>query len=250
MDSVRFQAAVARALLRDADGGGIGMLGEKTLHSALKYYYEPDATRHEQAEAGFLADIKNEDGVTEIQTGSLFALNRKLDKYLPDTPVTVVHPVVRRRKLIYRDPETGELNSGRLSPKTGTILTAFSGLVHILSQLKKEGLVIAVPIVDAEEYRVKTGEKRRRGRPDVIKYELVPTELVDEWVFVTPSDWLRVLPEGLPTPFTAKELAAGLSCRIGEAQSVCAVLTAAGALEREKRGRAYEYRLAAGTEEE
>lgn len=250
MDSVRFDAAVARALLRESEGGGIGMLGEKTLHSALKYYYEPDSGRHEQAEAGFLADIKNEDGVTEIQTGSLFALNRKLDKYLPDTPVTVVHPVVRRRKLIYRDPETGELKKPRLSPKTGTILTAFAGLVHILPQLKKRGLAIVIPIVDTEEYRVKTGEKRRRGRPDVIKYELVPTQLVDEWVFITPADWLRVLPEGLEEPFTVRSLAAKLSCPRTEAQNVCAVLTAAGALIRERRGNAYEYSIAAGTEEE
>ena len=44
MDSVRFEAAAARALLRRPEGGGIGMLGEKSLHSALKYYYEPDET--------------------------------------------------------------------------------------------------------------------------------------------------------------------------------------------------------------
>ena len=69
MDEVRFRAAVARALLRHREG--IGMLGEKSLHSALKYYYEPDETKHEIAFEGFFADIMNEDGITEIQTGSL-----------------------------------------------------------------------------------------------------------------------------------------------------------------------------------
>lgn len=241
MDNVRFSAAVARALLRPSEGGGIGTLGEKTLHSALKYYYEPDETRHEQAEAGFLADIRNEEGVTEIQTGSLFSLNRKLDAYPKELPVTVVHPVVRRRSVIYRDPETGELSKPRLSPKKGSVYTAFWELVHIKDRLTRPYLAVVVPIVDAEEYRVRTGEKKRRRAPNVIKYELVPTELVEEWAFVTPEDWLRVLPEGLPDGFTAAKLAKELNCGARDAGVILAVLTAAGALTRERPGRAYEY---------
>ena len=78
MDEVRFNAAVARALLRKREGGGIGMLGEKTLHSALKFYYEPNVLSHEQKTLGYFADVKIEEGIIEVQTGSLGALRYKI----------------------------------------------------------------------------------------------------------------------------------------------------------------------------
>ncbi|MBO4562176.1 MAG: hypothetical protein J5772_01035 [Clostridia bacterium] len=243
MDSIRFSAAVARALLRKPEGGGIGMLGEKTLHSALKYYYEPDETCHEQRVSGFFADAMSSEGILEVQTRSLFSLNRKLREYPPEVPVTLVHPVIRRRKLIYRDPETGELSRPRLSPKQGRVTDAFWELVHIRENLRRPGLVVVIPIVDAEEYRTRE-EPKRRGRrvSSVTKYELVPTELTDEWVFVGPEDWLRVLPEGIAEKgFTVKELSRAARIPERDAQTVCSVLLAAGALTRARCGRAYRY---------
>jgi hypothetical protein len=47
---------------------GIGTLGEKALHSILKYTYEPDVSRHEIKVGGFYADIVNEQGIIEIHT--------------------------------------------------------------------------------------------------------------------------------------------------------------------------------------
>ncbi len=243
MDTVKFQAAAARALLRKSEGGGIGMLGEKTLHSALKYYYEPDDSLHEREAWGFIADIRNEDGITEIQTGSLYPLGRKLEVYLKNTRVTVVHPVVRERRLIYMDPETGELSSPRRSPKRGCIDDAFRELIHIRSFLSDPDLMIVVPIADADEYRVKTARKKRRRVPNVKKFELVPTELIEEWVFVCPGDWLRLLPEGLLSPagFTVKELAAASKRSENAARLILNTLLFTGALTRRREGRAYRY---------
>lgn len=239
MDDVRFQAACARALLRKSEGGGIGMLGEKSLHSALKYYYEPDEAKHERPFAGFVADILNEQGVTEIQTGSLFSLKRKLAAYA-GTPVTLVHPVVRRRSIIYLDPETGELSRPRLSPKRGREEDAFSGLVHIRQELASPLITVTVPLIDAEEYRVANGARGRRG-PRPLKYELVPTALVGELTLACPADYAAMLPETPAEGFTVKYAAEALGLPYRTASAMCAVMVSVGALSRRREGRSYIY---------
>ena len=242
MDDTKFQAAAARAQLRKPEGGGKGMLGEKALHSALKYYYEPDETCHEREAWGFFADVLNEDGIIEIQTRSLWSLKKKLPVYLERTRVTLVHPVVRRRSLIYLDPETGELSAPRLSPVRGSIYTAFPELIHIKEFLAHPNLLVVVPIVDAEEYRIRLEQKKRRRVPAVKKFELVPTALIEEWVFACPEDWLRLVPEPLQmTGFTVRELAEASKNTVGAAGLVASTLLAAGALSRERAGRAYRY---------
>ena len=234
MDDTKFQAAAARAQLRKPEGG-IGMLGEKALHSALKYYYEPDETCHEREAWGFFADVLNEDGIIEIQTRSLWSLKKKLPVYLERTRVTLVHPVVRRRSLIYLDPETGELSAPRLSPVRGSVYTAFPELIHIKEFLAHPNLLVVVPIVDAEEYRI-------RRVPAVKQVELGPTALLEEWVFACPEDWLRLVPEPLQmTGFTVRELAEASKNTVGAAGLVASTLLAAGALSRERAGRAYRY---------
>lgn len=225
----------------------IGMLGEKALHSAMKFYYEPDASLHEREAFGFIADIRNENGIIEIQTRNLFAMKRKLETYLKETRVTLVHPVIRKRRIIVMDPETGELSRPRLSPKKGRIEDAFSELVHIREALGKSSLSIVIPVVDAEEYRVReAGKRRRRGGYSDLKFELLPTELVSEAYFKEPGELAALLPEELSTAgreFTVGELAQTSRLPYRTASAECSVLIAAGALEREKRGRSYYYRI-------
>ena len=233
--------------MRKPEGGGIGMLGEKALHSALKYYYEPDASCHEREAFGFVADIKNSEGITEIQTRNLFSMKRKLGVYLENTPVTLVHPVIHRRTLIYMDPDTGELSRPRLSPKKGRVEDAYSELVHIREAVGSNNLVIVIPLVDAEEYRIReAGKRRRRGGNADLKFELLPTRLISETVIACPEDHLRLLPEALKRegrllPFTVGELSktAGLPYRT--ASAMCAVMISAGALRRRREGKSYIY---------
>ena len=231
--------------MRKPEGGGIGLLGEKALHSALKYYYEPDATLHEREAFGFVADIFNEEGIIEIQTHNLFAMKRKLSVYLERTNVTLVHPIVRERRLIYMDPQTGELSRPRLSPKKGRAEDAYSELVHILDAVADPDLKILIPLVDAEEYRVRSaGRRKRRGGNADLKYELLPTAFVSETAIRTPADHLRFLPGELlkkEEGFTVKELSRVGPFPYRTASAMCAVMCAAGALKRERRGREYRY---------
>ena len=107
-DPVRFEQICAAVVSENRRDGGIGTLGEKSIHAVLKYYFDENPDTHEQSVGDSVADIVGADGVIEIQTRMFQRLNRKLDALLPVCPVTVVYPVVRRKRLIWIDPQTGE----------------------------------------------------------------------------------------------------------------------------------------------
>ena len=60
----------------------IGVLSEKTLHSLIKRFIEPNDALQEVKVGDYYADIKNEDGIFEIQTRSFNKLRAKLTSYL------------------------------------------------------------------------------------------------------------------------------------------------------------------------
>lgn len=77
MDCNRFQQACRQARESLRGQNGIGTIGEKTLHAALKAYYEPDAESHEIKIGRYIADIVGENGIIEIQTQSFDKLRKK-----------------------------------------------------------------------------------------------------------------------------------------------------------------------------
>ena len=99
MDIVRFQTACDHVLHLQPKGTLIGTLSEKTIHAILKYYLEPNASCHEIRVGSFFADIKNEQGIFEIQTRQFYKLQGKLAVFLEQYPVTVVYPIVRHNYL-------------------------------------------------------------------------------------------------------------------------------------------------------
>ena len=242
MDEVRFNAAVARALLRKREGGGIGMLGEKTLHSALKYYYEPNELSHEQRAQGYFADVKNEDGIIEVQTGSLGALRRKLTEYLKTTDVTVVHPVIRKKTIIWIDPATGKQKRSR-SPQRGRLEDAFRQIMYLGDLPLSPRLKIAIPILDVEETRLLDGRDvtKKRG---ATKLDKIPTELVDEAILTCTEDYLFFVPEkllGAEEGFTVKQLMLSARYSSPTARAVLYTLMNMRLIRRKRVGREYRY---------
>ena len=69
---------------------GIGVLSEKTLHSVIKRFIEPNEALQEVKVGNHYADIKNDDGIFEVQTRSFNKLRAKLTSYLETEKVTVV----------------------------------------------------------------------------------------------------------------------------------------------------------------
>ena len=81
IDRERFERALA--LANAPTPTCIGTLSERVTHRVLKYYFEPDPNFHEVKYLGSVADIKNSDGIIEIQTKGLDRLRGKLHKFLP-----------------------------------------------------------------------------------------------------------------------------------------------------------------------
>lgn len=115
---------------------GIGTLSEKTLHAVLKLYYEPDEDKHEVAMSGYYADIYNDKGIIEIQTRQLNKLRDKLSVFLQDYHVTVVYPLPFNKWLSWVNPDNGEVQGRRKSPRHFTEYDAFYELYKIKSYLK------------------------------------------------------------------------------------------------------------------
>lgn len=217
-----FAEAIAAAQ-RDAGGRGIGTLGEKTLHLALKYYCAPDPETHERPLGGYVADAVTEDGVFEIQTRSLHRLKPKLDAFLPLCPVTVVHPVIAE-KTLYRVDEAGELLSTRLSPKHETVYTAMEEIVGLRDYLTNPRFRILLCELALAEYSVQRGKSRRE------KHDRVPLALLNTHLLETPADYAAFLPDLLPEPLTVPALAAAAGTQDASARAYLNLLGSMGIL--------------------
>ena len=158
-----FSAALAAAE-RDMGGRGIGTLGEKTLHLALKYYVAPDPETHERPLGRFIADAVTEDGVFEIQTRGLARLKPKLDEFLPLCPVTVVFPVITQKQL-YRVDESGTVISERKSPKHESVYTAMREIYALRDYQARPGFRVLLCLIACRIFGRARQLPAREARP-------------------------------------------------------------------------------------
>ena len=124
-DHSRFLAARSAVLSESVAWDGIGTLSEKSLHKMLKLYIEPNIENHEVTYMGSIVDIKNADGIFEVQTRAYERLCPKLRRILPTSPVTVVCPLAAEKYTRWLDRTTGEMTERRKSPKRENAFDAF-----------------------------------------------------------------------------------------------------------------------------
>ena len=235
----RFQAALERA--GERAGGGIGTLGEKTLHACLKYYLDPDGTHHEVRVGRYVADIADGESVTEIQSRQFYRLRKKLAVFLERGPVSVVYPVAKEKWVSWVSPETGEIVSRRRSPRRGSAADVLPELYALRDLLDSPRLRIRVVLLEVEEYRLLDGwgPKKKRGGA---RYERRPLALRGDLELGSRADYAALVPPALPDEFVSREFAR--ACRLSEARARAAlcVLTRLGVLQRTgKRGRMLVY---------
>jgi len=201
MNKEKFLQAIAAV----SNDSGIGTLGEKTLHSVIKRYIEPNGGNREVNVIGrIVADIYNSDGITEVQTRNYAALRKKLPKLLEIAPVTVVLPLPSTKWVSWIDPETGETSKRRKSPKSGRPHDGLFELYKIKEWLAEERLTILILMIDMEEYRNLDGWGNG-GKRGSTRNERIPLELVEEYRLTSPDDYRIFIPEDLSDTFTLKE---------------------------------------------
>jgi hypothetical protein len=221
--------------------GGIGTLGEKTLHSVLKLYMEPDTSRHEIRVAGFVADIVSGDRIVEIQTRSFNALRDKLARFLAQTEVTIVYPVAQTKWLLWIDEATGELTKRRKSPKIGMPYEVFYELYRIKSLLTHPNLTIAVLLLELEEYRFLNGWSRDKKKGSS-RYDRIPIDIAEELFIRGPDGYGKLIPPSLSADFTVKAFKAASGLSLYASGQALNVLYSVGAVVRTgKKGNAYVY---------
>ncbi len=240
IDKERFTAARKKAEGRQKQG--IGTLREKLLHATLKNYFSGEGDLLEQKVGAFVADISGQDGIVEIQTGGCAPLKKKLAALLSHTRVTVVCPIMRKKKIFWIDPISGELTGGRKSPKNGTCTEILPELFYLSEFIGKEGFRVVIFLYDGCEYRRKDGWGND-GKRGAHRYERYPEEAVDLLVLESPFDCGALLPDGCPENFTGREFSRLSSFRGRNCWAALKLLTETGVLERDSGLRPYVYHV-------
>lgn len=204
VDKHSFHLARERVLSEQTFEGGIGTLSEKTLHKILKNYVEPDYSLHEVEYLGSVADIKNGEGIFEIQTASYEKLAPKLNKMLPMTTVTVVCPIIVNKTIRFINKDTGEISPPKKSPKHETALDAFRRLYRIRQHLGHNNLRVRLVYLSAEEYKYLDGWDKTK-RKGATRVERIPTDIHEDVTLTDLSDCGDFFPEELLDGFTAAE---------------------------------------------
>ena len=229
-DKERFSEA-CRALSGEVPSRNrIGVLSEKTLHSVIKRFIEPNEALQEVKVGNHYADIKNDDGIFEVQTRSFNRLRAKLKSYLETETVTIVYPIPAVKRLRWIDAQTGELTTPRKSPKHGSYFDAFPELYKLDMLIANESLRVLLLLIDMDEYRYLNGWSTD-GKKGSTRHERYPLALADYLLLATKEDYEGLLPSDLCSRFTSKEFASAVKIRTRIAQTVLTVLSKRGAVQ-------------------
>jgi len=239
-----FAEARIRVLGDKISPSGIGTYSEKSLHKILKNTLEPSCANHEISHLGFVADIKNADGIIEIQTKALKNLRDKLAVFLPDCKVTVVYPMYKNT---YRHKITadGEIGARRLSSKHHRICDCAFELYNIREYIKCDNLKILLLFLSVEEYmregiELKVAGKRRTRE----RVERIPYRIEEAIELSSPQDYLKLLPEGLADSFSISDINRAWGKRFKHAYSIVSILKSLDLLtEGVKLGREIKYSI-------
>lgn len=218
----------------------IGELSEKTVHSVLKNYFEPNPCFQEVKIGRYYADICRGNEIIEIQTANFNRLREKLAAFLPDYQVTVVYPIPHIKYMIWVDENTGELSDRRKSPKKGSYYQVFPELYKIKPFLKNPGLKLCLVLFDTEEYRLLNGWSKNRKRGSS-RFDRLPLGLHDQITLETTWDYLQFVPFELEQ-FTSEEYARTIHVPKHQAGVILNILNELNVVQRiGKKGNAYIY---------
>ncbi len=220
---------------------GIGTLNEGSLHGSLKAYIDENPDNWEKRIGNLVCDIVNDNGIFEIQTRNFFSLKKKLSVLLDKNVVTVVYPIVKEKHVYWIEPDTGEISGGRRSPRKGKYSDVLRELIGLGDLAGHENLRLRLITVTADEYKYKNGwsEDKKRG---ATRMDRVVTDICGDCVFA-PWEFVKLLPDGLPAQFTAKEAAKQTNLKaniMSSALRLFSNLSLVRRVSRDKRGYIYE----------
>lgn len=250
----------ARSFIEGINKGssGIGTYMEKGVHSLLKYYYVPDSDCHEviiDDDRRFVADACKEGEIYEIQSKQFYKMKDKLGVFLKNHDVTIVYPVALKKRLIYIDPDTGEMTEPRVSSKKGSLYDVVPELYSIKGFLDNPKLHFIICFIEMDEYKLLDGWSKDKKK-GATKTDRFATNILGEVRINEKRDFLNLLPgvkrvgkrkmesTFLPYEFTSKDVAGLVGCSVSEAGILLNILNSIKLLEKTgKNSRNYTYKL-------
>ena len=258
-DTARFRRIVIDVMTeacRMPDGedvyDGIGRLGEKQMHAAIKRFICPDEAKHEvlidgsegciplQADSEqpkpkkrrFVADVLDGNTIYEIQTGGFSPLRDKIAWILENTTynVMVIHPVAETKWVSTINSKTGNIENRKKSPQKGRVEDIASELYFFRDFITSPRFSLVILMMEGEQYK-KNMQTDGRKRPRYRKYELIPISLLRAYIFKEPEDYKLFLPDSLPNPFCVKNYSEKTKIRGMDAYSIVKTLVHLGLAE-------------------
>ena len=202
---------------------------ESSLHSAIKKWYFLEGDRLEDRVDDFIIDIVRGDLLIEIQTANFSAIKPKLLHLLNDHKVRLVYPIPREKWIVHKSIATGDTYGRRRSPKKGRLPDLFSELIRIPNLFSNGNLSIEVLMIEVEEIWRNDGRGSwtRKGA-SIEDRRLVG--VFERRIFESKADFLRVIPEELPDPFSNRNLAESLGIPINQARKITYTLRKIGTI--------------------
>ena len=243
---------------------GIGTLGEKQMHAAIKRFICPDVEKHEVKIDGsalcidrndegndskkkkrrFVADVLDGNTIFEIQTGPFSPLKAKIQWILENTSynIVVIHPIAETKWINYINAKSGEIERRQKSPRKGKFTDIAGELYYLRDFIGNPRFSLVLLMMEAEQYKKNTVKDSRR-RPKYQKYELIPVSLLRAQVFRGVNDYKCFVPDSLPDTFCVKDYSRASGIRGRDAYSIVKTLGFLGFFEDAgKIGRAVAYR--------
>ena len=228
----------------------IGTYKEKKLHKILKLCLEPDPAFHEIPCAGFIADIKKEDSIIEIETSGFTGLRDKLAAYLPEYHVTLVYPMAASRSISWIDPDTGAITQKRRSPKKENVYDLLFECIYIADFLTHPNLTILGVCLEMEEYRLLDGwsHDKKKGSH---RYERIPIDIYDTICLHGKESYAARIPESCRDDFTVSAFREAAKINEYTARAILKVLQKTGVIVQSgKKGRCLLYSRTDGISQE
>ena len=215
-------------------------MGRNSLHESIKQWYAKPRDQLEAWVDGYLIDIVRGERLIEVQTGNFSSIKGKVRDLLRNHIVRIVHPVVVNKRII-RVNARGEPVSQRKSPRKGRVEDIFRQLVYMPTIWISPNLSLEVLLIDAEEVLIDDGNGSWRRKYWSVQDKRLVT-IRESQVYQRPTDFLRLLPDNLPNPFTTNHLAETSRLQLNIARKMAYTLRKLGVIKDiGKRGRAILY---------
>lgn len=190
----------------------IGTLSEKSIHKYLKNMLEPDEQYHEVKVGQYIADIKHDNKIIEIQTQNFKKLLPKLEYYIKNGyEIAVVYPIIHRKIINWIDPVSMGVVDIRKSSRIGVIQDSFKELYWILQYIVNEEIELKIILIDANEYKYLDGRGQNQ-KIKATKIDKLPTQIINTVDIRSINDLRVFVPDTLDNNWTSKDYVKVTKC--------------------------------------